>query len=131
MNARVVLGVSGASGAALALDCARALAAAGARTELVLSAMAERTLGLEIGDGARDELVALCDRVHPVVDLGAAIASGSVRQPCRSLSRTTIAAIRRCSSGSSTVGRPWKSPTTRAVRSSAVGPRPPLVINRS
>jgi len=97
MNARVVLGVSGASGAALALDCARALAAAGARTELVLSAMAERTLGLEIGTGARDELVALCDRVHPVVDLGAAIASGSfpvagmIVAPCSMRSLAAIA----------------------------------------
>ena len=47
MTARVVLGVSGASGAALALDCARALRAAGAAVDLVLSAMAERTLALE------------------------------------------------------------------------------------
>ena len=77
MTARVILGVSGASGAALALDCARALKAAGVMVELVLSAMAERTLALEIGPGARDELVGLADRLHPVIDLGAAIASGS------------------------------------------------------
>jgi 4-hydroxy-3-polyprenylbenzoate decarboxylase len=78
MTARVVLGVSGASGAALALDCARALRAAGAAVDLVLSAMAERTLALEIGPQARDELVALADRLHPVIDLGAAIAFGLV-----------------------------------------------------
>ena len=64
MTARVILGVSGASGAALALDCARALRRAGAAVELVLSAMAERTLTLEIGPGARDELVALADRLR-------------------------------------------------------------------
>ena len=97
MSARVVLGVSGASGAALALDCARALLAVGAKVELVLSAMAERTLALEIGPGARDELVALADRLHPVVDLGAAIASGSfpvhgmIVAPCSMRSLAAIA----------------------------------------
>ncbi|MCL7466399.1 UbiX family flavin prenyltransferase [Phaeovulum sp. NW3] len=97
MSARVVLGVSGASGAALALDCARALVRAGAAVDLVLSAMAERTLDLEIGPGARDELVGLCDGHHPVVDLGAAIASGSfpvagmIVAPCSMRSLAAIA----------------------------------------
>lgn len=97
MSPRVILGVSGASGAALALDCARALRAAGAVVELVLSAMAERTLALEIGPGARDELVALAERLHPVIDLGAAIASGSfpvagmVVAPCSMRSLAAIA----------------------------------------
>jgi 4-hydroxy-3-polyprenylbenzoate decarboxylase len=97
MNARVILGVSGASGAALALDCARVLARIGARVELVLSAMAERTLDLEIGPGAQGELIGLCDRLHPVVDLGAAIASGSfpvagmIVAPCSMRSLAAIA----------------------------------------
>ncbi len=94
---RVILGVSGASGAALALDCARALKAAGATVELVLSTMAERTLALEIGPDARDELVALAGRLHPVIDLGAAIASGSfpvhgmIVAPCSMRSLAAIA----------------------------------------
>ena len=94
---RVILGVSGASGAALALDCARSLRAAGATVELVLSAMAERTLALEIGPDARDELVALACRLHPVIDLGAAIASGSfpvhgmIVAPCSMRSLAAIA----------------------------------------
>lgn len=97
MTARVILGVSGASGAALALDCARALRHAGAAVELVLSAMAERTLALEIGPRARDELVALADRLHPVIDLGATIASGSfpvhgmIVAPCSMRSLAAIA----------------------------------------
>ena len=97
MTARVVLGVSGASGAALALDCARVLRGLGATVELVLSAMAERTLALEIGPGARDELVGLVDRLHPVIDLGAAIASGSfavhgmIVAPCSMRSLAAIA----------------------------------------
>lgn len=97
MTGRVVLGVSGASGAALALDCARALAAIGATVDLVLSAMAERTLCLEIGPDAQDELCALVARRHPVIDLGAEIASGScpvagmIVAPCSMRSLAAIA----------------------------------------
>lgn len=97
MRPRVILGVSGASGAALALDCARALHRAEAAVELVLSTMAERTLALEIGPAARDELVDLVERVHPVVDLGATIASGSfpvhgmIVAPCSMRSLAAIA----------------------------------------
>ena len=97
MRPRVVLGVSGASGAALALDCARALQRLGAEVDLVLSPMAERTLALEIGPTARDELVALASRLHPVIDLGAAIASGScpvagmIVAPCSMRSLAAIA----------------------------------------
>jgi 4-hydroxy-3-polyprenylbenzoate decarboxylase len=97
MSARVVLGVSGASGAALALDCARALAVKGVGVELVLSAMAERTLALEVGPDAIGELTGLAARVHPVIDLGAAIASGSfpvhgmIVAPCSMRSLSAIA----------------------------------------
>lgn len=93
----VILGVSGASGAALALDCARVLKAVGARVELVLSPMAERTLSLEIGPEARDDLVSLADRLHPVIDLGAVLASGSfpvagmIVAPCSMRSLAAIA----------------------------------------
>ncbi|NGM46168.1 UbiX family flavin prenyltransferase [Rhodobacter sp. SGA-6-6] len=94
---RVVLGVSGASGAALALDCARALARAGAEIDLVLSAMAERTLAEEVGPGAQGELEAMAARVHPRGDMGAAIASGScpvagmIVAPCSMRSLAAIA----------------------------------------
>jgi 4-hydroxy-3-polyprenylbenzoate decarboxylase len=94
---RVILGVSGASGAALALDCARSLCRAGVAIELVLSPMAERTLALEIGPQALGELVALADRRHPIADLGAAIASGSfpvagmIVAPCSMRSLAAIA----------------------------------------
>ncbi len=47
------------------------------------------------------------------------------------LSRSTIAAMRCSSCGSSCIGRPWNAATTSAVRSSAVGPRPPDVMMRS
>ena len=97
MRPRVVLGVSGASGAALALDCARVLTGQGAEVELVLSTMAERTLALEVGPGAVDALTALAARVHAVTDLGASIASGSypvsgmIVAPCSMRSLSAIA----------------------------------------
>ncbi len=98
MTAAVVLGVTGASGAALALDCARALGRLGAPVELVLSPAAERTLAEEIGPGAVDELVAMATRRHPVADMGARIASGSypvagmIVAPCSMRSLAAIAA---------------------------------------
>ena len=56
--------------------------------------------------------------------------------PCRGpasvwRSGRRISAMRSSSASSSTISRPWNSPTTSAVRSSAVGPRPPLVTTRS
>ena len=58
------------------------------------------------------------------------------RRPCRGrasalISGRRISAIRSSSASSSTISRPWNAPTTSAVRSSAVGPRPPLVTTRS
>ena len=97
MSARVVLGVSGASGAMLALDCARVLRGIGAGIDLVISPMARRTLAEEIGPGAEAALSALADRVHDVRDLGASIASGScpvagmIVAPCSMRSLAAIA----------------------------------------
>ncbi|MBU3029534.1 UbiX family flavin prenyltransferase [Paracoccus marinaquae] len=94
---RVVLGVSGASGAALALDCAAALVRAQVEVDLVLSVMAERTLAEEIGPEAQDRLCTLATRVHPRGDLGAEIASGScpvsgmIVAPCSMRSLAAIA----------------------------------------
>ncbi len=94
---RVVLGVSGASGAVLALDCARALARLGAEIDLVVSAMAERTLAEEVGAVALSDLRSLATRVHDQRDLGAGIASGSclvagmIVAPCSMRSLAAIA----------------------------------------
>ncbi|ULB10494.1 UbiX family flavin prenyltransferase [Cereibacter azotoformans] len=94
---RVVLGVSGASGAALAAACARHLAALGAEIDLVISKAGERTLVEEIGPEAADELRAACTRVHGIMNVGAAIASGSapvtgmIVAPCSMRSLAAIA----------------------------------------
>lgn len=97
MTARVVLGVSGASGAVLALECARVLTRIGAEIDLVMSPMAARTLALEVDADAQARLESLATRVHPVGDLGASIASGSspvagmIVAPCSMRSLAAIA----------------------------------------
>lgn len=97
MSARVVLGVSGASGAMLALDCARALHGIGVGVDLVISPMARRTLAEEIGPEGEASLCALADHVHDIRDLGASIASGScpvagmIVAPCSMRSLAAIA----------------------------------------
>ena len=97
MKARVILGVSGASGAVLALECARLLARIGVEIDLTLSAMAERTLELEIGPHAKVDLVAFATRLHGIRDLEASVASGSypvagmIVAPCSMRSLAAIA----------------------------------------
>jgi len=94
---RVVLGVSGASGAALALAVVRHLAQLEAEVDLVVSGAAERTLQAECGASAYDDLVALATRHHARQDIGAVIASGSapidgmIVAPCSMRSLAAIA----------------------------------------
>ena len=76
---RVVLALSGASGAAIGLRVAEILHAGDVETHLVVTAAAERTLAHEIGPDALARLEALVDVRHPIGDIGAAIASGSFR----------------------------------------------------
>ncbi|MBA3041196.1 MAG: UbiX family flavin prenyltransferase [Alphaproteobacteria bacterium] len=95
---RVVLGVSGASGAPIAMRIAERLAAlAGVETHLVVSTAAERTFAHELGEGALARLEALAIRRYAIGDIGAAIASGSFRTagmivaPCSMRSLSGIA----------------------------------------
>lgn len=79
MNApRVILGVSGASGAALGLSVARQLNNLGVEIDLVTSNAAERTLLEECGPNAFETLKALATRTHAIGNIGASISSGSV-----------------------------------------------------
>ncbi|MEP4037456.1 UbiX family flavin prenyltransferase [Pseudophaeobacter sp.] len=75
---RVVLGVAGASGAALGLSVARRLVGLGAEIDLVISTAAERTLAEECGPEALNTLQTLATRCHSLSNMGASIASGSV-----------------------------------------------------
>ena len=78
MTKRIILGVAGASGAALASAAALHLKNAGAEIDLVVSKAARRTLHEECGETAYGDLKTLATRCHDISDVGAAIASGSV-----------------------------------------------------
>lgn len=94
---RIVLALTGASGAAVGVRIAERLRQRGdVETELVVSPAAERTLAHEIGEDAKEQLSGLVAREHGPSDIGATIASGSFRTagmivaPC---SMRTLAAI--------------------------------------
>ncbi len=94
---RVVVGISGASGAALGVRLVELLAGLPeCELHLVVSAAGARTLEHEVGPDTLARLAVLARRVHPIEDIGASIASGSFRSagmivaPC---SIRTLAAI--------------------------------------
>ena len=93
---RLVVGISGASGAILGIEILAALRALSEwETHLILSPGARRTIPLETNYSAA-EVEALADVVHPAADIGASIASGTfptagmVIAPC---SMKTLAGI--------------------------------------
>lgn len=94
---RIVVGITGASGAAIPLRIAERLAAIdGIELHLVLSPPAHRTLAHEVGGHALLRLLEKAHRTYEHDDIGAAIASGSfptagmIVAPC---SMRTLAAI--------------------------------------
>ena len=96
MKKRLVVGVSGASGALLAVELLRALKAApDVETHLILTCGGEMTLRQEM-DMTAVELSALADFTHDNANIGAAPASGSWKSlgmvvcPC---SMKTVAGI--------------------------------------
>jgi flavin prenyltransferase len=99
MKPHVVVGLSGASGAAIGLRIVEILGDLGAETHLVVSRAAERTLLEEVGPDALSHLRASVHYWHGVGDIGASIASGSfptrgmIVAPC---SMRTLAAIAHC-----------------------------------
>jgi len=94
---RVIVGISGASGAAIGLRIVELLAAAKAcEVHLIVSPAAERTLNEEVGAHALPKLREWATHHHAYADIGASVASGSFRTagmivaPC---SMRTLAAI--------------------------------------
>lgn len=74
----VIVGISGASGAAIGVRIVERLAEnPHCAVHLVISPAAERTLAEEVGPEALPRLRALAFRDHAVSDIGASIASGS------------------------------------------------------
>lgn len=94
---RVILGVAGASGAALALSVARQLRQTDVTLDLVVSRAAERTLREECGPDAKVALFSLATTLHSIDNIGASIASGSspvagmIVAPCSMRSLAAIA----------------------------------------
>jgi len=76
MEKRIIVGISGASGIVYGVRALQLLAGCGVETHLVISKSAELTLHHEL-DMSLAEVQALASRVHPIKDIGAAIASGS------------------------------------------------------
>ena len=79
MRRRLIVGVTGASGAVLALETLRQLAEAEVETHLVVSAGARMTIAHELGPGGLGRLTALAAHAHSPRNLAAPIASGSFR----------------------------------------------------
>ncbi len=76
---RLVVGVTGASGAVLALETLRLLGAAGIETHLVVSRGARMTIVHELGADGMERLATEAGHVHAPDNLAAPIASGSFR----------------------------------------------------
>ena len=95
MTARIVVGVTGATGAVYAVRLLARLRSAGAETHLVVSSAGVLNMHHELGLDRR-EIEALADHAYNPADIGAGIASGSfatdamVVVPC---SMRTLAAV--------------------------------------
>lgn len=96
MTSRVIIGISGASGAAYGITALRALASSAFETHLVMTKAAARTIAEETSFSL-DEVRAMADVAHNNLDIGASIASGSFRTmgmliaPCSVKSASEIA----------------------------------------
>ena len=96
LKSRLIVGISGASGAIYGVRLLQALQDLPVETHLVMSKAAEMTLAYETEFKAKD-VRALADRWYPVADVGAAISSGSFQTlgmiiaPCSVRSMAEIA----------------------------------------
>lgn len=92
---RIVVAMTGASGAILGIRLLQELRKSGAETHLIISDWARRTIELET-DYTLEQVCAIADVVHPANDLAASVSSGSfqtdgmVIMPC---SMKTLSAI--------------------------------------
>lgn len=93
---KIIVGITGASGAVLALETLRQLRAVGAEAHLVVSGSAPVTIAHELGPYALSRLQEQAAHVHDIHDIAAPIASGSFKAdgmivvPC---SMRTLSAI--------------------------------------
>ena len=93
---RLIVGMSGASGAIFGVRTLQALrAVGGVETHLILSAAARRTL-VEETDWTAPQVEALADVVHDHRDIGASIASGSYRTDGMVVAPCSVKTCGRC-----------------------------------
>jgi 4-hydroxy-3-polyprenylbenzoate decarboxylase len=98
---RLIIGMSGASGAAYGIRLLEVLKESTVETHLVMSKAAAMTIAYET-DRTAEEVRALADVSYPVADVGAAIASGSYKTtgmviaPC---SIKTLSEVATCNTG--------------------------------
>lgn len=76
---KLVVGISGASGAIYGIRILEVLKKAGVETHLVISDSAKRTLVYETDDYSVEAVKNLATHVHDINDVGACIASGSFK----------------------------------------------------
>jgi len=94
---KVILGISGASGAIYGWRLLERLRAQSVEIHLILTRSGEKTLSIEMGKTAKDAK-ALADFTYPMEDIGARLASGSSRMdamviaPCSIHTMSAIAA---------------------------------------
>ena len=77
-RSRLIIGITGASGAMLGVRALETAKRIGVETHLVMSKAAEITIGYET-DWHPKEIAGLADVVYGIADVGAAISSGSFR----------------------------------------------------
>ncbi|MCD8031066.1 MAG: UbiX family flavin prenyltransferase [Bacteroides sp.] len=75
---RIVIGITGATGIPYGMKALELLKEWNVETHLVVSRSAEKVIAYET-DFSKETLDLLADRVHPVGDIGASIASGSFK----------------------------------------------------
>ena len=95
---RVIVGITGASGAVYGLTALRALRAAGVETHLIVSRSAQITMAHETETRSAD-LAGLADVVYRIDDIGAAISSGSFRTEGMLIAPCSIRSLSEIASG--------------------------------
>lgn len=78
LKPRIIIGISGATGIQYGIRALELLRTIDVETHLVISKAAELVRTYET-DMKHEELLALADKVYPLADVGAAIASGSFK----------------------------------------------------
>ncbi|PLS16025.1 3-octaprenyl-4-hydroxybenzoate carboxy-lyase [Bacillus sp. M6-12] len=73
---KIVVGISGASGAIYGIRCLETLNKLGIESHVVFSSSAERTIEYET-DYSVEKVISLCSFVYDIKDIGASISSGS------------------------------------------------------